>query len=353
MNYPEFSEQNRSLLKKYLTEEKFGLLKTRKTKSGFTFFHAIRSGLDNQDSSIGIYAGDAESYKVFEEIFDPIIVDYHSFNPDGFHISDFSLPQNFENPDPDNRYIISTRIRVARNVDGFPFTPFIDGKSRKELELKIVHTLGLPEFADNDLTGSYIPIRKIFKSGKILRDEKYVFFDKGDKFQDSAGINRDWPESRGVFISNGGNLFVWVNEEDHLRIISMEKGGKLSEAFGRMSILLSCFERNISFSFDSRLGYLTSCPSNLGTGMRAGVHIRLPELYKKKELLSGLADSFHLQIRGTKGENTKVEKAVFDISNGKRLGITENQCIQNLQAGLAAIIDMENRLEIGAGCCNR
>lgn len=340
MNYPEFSKKNHSILKKYLTKNIFDHLGSKKTKSGFTLHDAIRSGIINQDSCLGIYAGDTETYQVFAEIFNPVINDYHCFTSDNFHESDLSVPK-LSNPDPEHEYIISTRIRIARNIAGFAFTPFISAEERKKLESKAVKALKL---LDNDLKGSYTPLDEISESQHLLFNKTNLIFNKGDRFQDAAGINRDWPESRGVFLSQNKKFIVWVNEEDHLRIISMEKGGEIEKAFHRICVSLSALEKKLVFSFSRHLGYLTSCPSNLGTGMRAGVHIRLPELHKKKEGLLKLADSLNLQIRGTHGEKTRIEKAVFDISNRQRLGITERQCIQTLYTGLLSIIEMEKAL---------
>ncbi len=343
MNYPVFSEENHSILQKYLTKNIFYRLESKRTKSGFTLNHAIQSGIINLDSSLGIYAGDDETYRVFAEIFNPVINDYHSFNPNNFHKSDLSIPQ-LNNPDPENKYILSTRIRIARNIAGFAFTTFIDVKDRKKLELQVVNALKL---LDNNLKGCYIPMGSISESDYLAFNKKHLIFNRGDKFQDAAGINRDWPVSRGIFLSSNRKFIVWVNEEDHLRIISMENGGKIIEAFKRICAALPILEKKLIFSCDRHLGYLTTCPSNLGTGMRAGVHIRLPELNEKQEILFKLAGSFHLQIRGTHGEKTKIKNAVFDISNKQRLGITERQCIQTLYTGILNIIKMEKNLADG------
>ncbi len=344
MHYPRFSEKNKSLLKKHLNKKIFNHLKTKKTKSGFTLFNAIQSGIINQDSSIGIYAGNAEAYKIFEKIFNPIIYDYHSFDPENYHRSDLSGDLKLTDPDPAHQYIISTRIRAARNITGFDFMPFISARARKQLELKAVQALEQLKITDKNFKSHYMQIRDIPESQSIYLKKKHLLFSGNDRFQREAGIERDWPESRGIFLSDDEKSIVWVNEEDHLRIISMEKGEKIAETFNRLCIFLTALEKNIVFSFDPHLGYLTSCPTNLGTGIRAGVHIRLPVLNENKALLFKLVDSFNLQIRGTSGEKTGVKDSVLDISNRQRLGITEKQCIKNLNKGLSAIIALENQL---------
>ena len=147
-----------------------------------------------------------------------------------------------------------------------------------------------------------------------------------------------------MFYSLDRQFIVWVNEEDHLRIMSLEKTSDLSSVFHRLCRALQALSPPLELAFDNRLGYLTSCPTNLGTAMRAGVHIWLEKLNRNKEILHWLAREYHLQIRGTKGEKTEVEKAVFDISNAQRLGISEAAIIQTLHRGLLAIIKAEKSL---------
>ena len=155
---------------------------------------------------------------------------------------------------------------------------------------------------------------------------------------EAAGINRGWPDSRGIFVSKDEKFAVWINEEDHLRIISMDRGGDIVGTYDRLSRALSFLEKRLTFARDPNLGYLTSCPSNLGTGMRAGVHIRLPNYQTHQERLHATAEEYNLQIRGSHGEKTEVLDGIVDISNRQRLGITEKQCIETLHRGLSAII---------------
>lgn len=354
LSYPCFPAHTTSLAGKCLTEKIFNQLVQRKTSSGFTLSHALRSGILNPDSSMGIYAGDPESYNTFAKIFTPVIEDYHSLKlhsqqgeaelkqsgklHDSKLHTDFStgnFPKHkfdLSNPDPENRYIISTRIRIARNLSGFPFTPFIPLKKRKQVEQSVIHALSRmpPEF------------KGVYRS--MEQHHSTSFFKKGDRFQEEAGINRHWPEARGVFESEDGTFIVWINEEDHLRIISLYNSGDISNVFNRLARGVTSLEKHLSFAWRPDLGYLAACPSNLGTGMRAGVHIKLPGLFKKKEHLKNAAKELKLQIRGTQGEKTEVESAVFDISNSQRLGISEQTCCETLCSGISKIIEMEKSI---------
>jgi len=109
-------------------------------------------------------------------------------------------------------------------------------------------------------------------------------FKGGDKYLESCGLERDWPEARGIFHNNDKTFLVWVNEEDQLRIISMQPGSNIHQVFQRLSDAASKIEDKAKFANDSHLGYISNCPTNLGTGLRASVHINLPKLMKNPDL---------------------------------------------------------------------
>ncbi len=327
-------------------------LKTKRTGSGFTLEQAIRSGMENPDSSIGLYAGDEESYALFSDLFSPVIRAYH--NHEGNHISDFDKPDipclDLPDPDPEKEFIRSTRIRVARNLKGFPFPPHISSTQRNRVLEKIISaTARLPQ----GLKGEFFFLNQLTENERNRLVDRKIAFPKGDRFMESAGINRDFPKDRGVFfnqvtdktLQTQSRFLVWANEEDHLRIIAMENSSDLSGVFNLLAKGLDSLSKSLEFAEDKTLGYLTACPSNIGTAMRAGVHIRLKHLEKKEGILKKIADRHGLQIRGTSGEKTSVKEAVFDISNKHRLGICETQIMYTLYQGIGALIqaDKENR----------
>lgn len=338
-DHPEVSHTN-SLLDKHLTPDIFEKLKDLETEGGFTLHDALRSGRENPDSSVGIYAGDAETYRVFSEILDPMINEYHRFSNDRRHMSDLS-PTLLEDPDPENRYIVSTRIRAARNLEGFAFTPFISLPARRQVERIFLTAVSGDPFFENS---RYISYENIPEKEFQTLSQSLPIFGKGDRFQESAGINRDFPKARGVFLSEDLKLIVWINEEDHLRVISMEQGSDIAAVFNRLAGFLSFLEEQIDFAQDPRYGYLTACPSNIGTAMRAGVHIRLPMLDGHRDTLYRTAEKSGLQVRGTGGEKTGISDSVFDISNKRRLGITELECIHTLYNGVAGLVELEKTL---------
>jgi creatine kinase/arginine kinase len=176
---------------------------------------------------------------------------------------------------------------------------------------------------------------------QLIKD--HFLFKEGDRFLESAGLNRAWPEGRGIFHNDNKTFLVWVNEEDQLRIISMQPGGNVPEVFARLVQGIRTLEQRLVFAFSERLGYLTSCPTNLGTAMRASVHIKLPRLAEDRAAFEAITDRFDLQIRGIHGEHSESEGSIYDISNKRRLGITEVEAVRQMAEGVEALIAEEKK----------
>jgi len=327
------------MLCKYLTPEVFEALKDKKTTNNFTLEQAINSGVKNIDSGIGVYAGDKESYSVFAPLFDPIIQEYHDFGKNDMHKSNLN-PDDLDapNPDPQGEFIISTRIRVGRNIDNMPLGPAISQDQRDEVESKVVEGLSTLK---GELAGNYYPLLGMSKEVQNNLIKNHFLFKEGDRFLDAAGLNREWPRGRGIYHNNDKTFLVWVNEEDELRIISMQQGGDIKEVFTRLVNAIDSIETKVPFSYSEHLGYITSCPTNLGTAMRASVHIALPNLAKDMDAFKAITDKHHLQIRGIHGEHSESEGGVYDISNRRRLGITEVEAVQDMYNGVVALIAAE------------
>jgi len=120
--------------------------------------------------------------------------------------------------------------------------------------------------------------------------DDHFLFKEGDRFLDAAGLNKSWPESRAIYHNFDKTFLIWVNEEDQLRIISMQQGADILAVFTRLSQAVAIIEKFAQFSHDSHLGYITSCPTNLGTALRASVHIKLPFLAQNKAEFQKIAD---------------------------------------------------------------
>ena len=124
----------------------------------------------------------------------------------------------------------------------------------------------------------------------------------------------------------------------------MQKGADILAVFTRLSTAAGLIEKVAKFSHDDHLGYITSCPTNLGTALRASVHIKLPMLAKNKDQFNKIADQYNVQIRGIHGEHTETDDGIFDISNRRRLGRGETDLVQDMYDGVKAMIRAEKSL---------
>ncbi|XP_066956668.1 arginine kinase-like [Macrobrachium rosenbergii] len=338
--------KSRSLLKKYLTQDVFDKLKHRVTASGATLYDCIKSGLANPDSSIGVYAPDAESYTLFHELYDPIIDEYHGgFSPKEYHPGiNFGTADALGDLNEWGNYVVSTRVRCARSIEGYPFNPLMTSEHYAELEQDVENAL---DMLDDDLAGYYRSLNRITIQEQDELIAGHLLFKRGDRFLEAADACRFWPDGRGIFLNSDNTLVIWVNEEDHLRIISMQEGGDLAQVYDRFVRAVTALGNRLPFSFSQRLGFLSFCPTNLGTAIRASVHIRLPNLGKDKRILEDAADQFNLQVRGTAGEHSEAKDYTFDISNRRRLGLTEIECLQEMYDGVKEIIRLEKSMDKG------
>ncbi|BFF99133.1 arginine kinase-like [Drosophila madeirensis] len=191
--------------------------------------------------------------------------------------------------------------------------------------------------------GGYLPLCGMEKSVQQKLIDEHFLFKEGDRFLETAGASRFWPAGRGIYFNEARNFLVWVNEEDHIRIISMEKGGDIGKVYDRMLGGVEALGKYLDFSRDERLGYLTFCPTNLGTTIRASVHIKLPNLTANPEELQKLATKYNLQVRGTSGEHSEAKGGVHDISNKRRMGLTEYEAVKEMHDGISALIEAENK----------
>lgn len=335
---------SRMLMKKYLTKDVFDKLKYRVTEGGATLLDVIKSGLANPDSGIGLYAPDAESYTLFADLFDPVIDQYHGgFGPSERHPGiDFGSADSLGDLNEWGDYVVSTRVRCARSIEGYPFNPLLTAEQYAELEQDVEVAL---DTLDGDLAGYYRPINRLSLEEQDKLLEEHLLFKQGDRFLEAAGACRFWPDGRGIFLNSDNTLVVWVSEEDHLRIISMQDGGDLRQVYSRFVRAVTALGDRLPFSYSQRLGFLNFCPTNLGSAIRASVHIRLPRLGNDRRILEDTADQFHLQVRGTSGEHSEAKDFVFDISNRRRLGLTEIEALQEMYDGVREIIRLEKTME--------
>jgi len=340
---PFFPAGTKSILCKCLTPDVWEKCKDKKDKFGFSFKQAIFSGAKWTNSGVGIYAGSHDSYYAFAPLFDKVLLDYHGHSKTDKHLSNMNVNDLKCPPFPkdEDKMINSTRIRVARNLAAYPLGTQISRQDRVAVEELVVSALS--QFT-GELAGKYYSLPKMTEGEKKQLIADHFLFKGGDKYLESCGLERDWPEARGIFHNNAKTFLVWVNEEDQLRIISMQMGSDIGAVFSRLSKAAGLIEAKAKFANDDHLGYISTCPTNVGTGLRASVHINLPKLMKNPDLHQSIADKYQVQIRGIHGEHTETDDGVFDISNLRRLGRNEVELVQDMYDGVKAMIKAEKSL---------
>lgn len=351
-NFPDLTKHNNHMAK-VLTPSMYAKMADKQTPGGYTLDECIQTGVDNPGHpfimTVGVVAGDEECYEVFAELFDPIISDRHNgYAKDAIHPTDLDSTK-IRGGVFDPKYVLSSRVRTGRSIRGLSLPPMCSRAERREVERVCVDALG---GLKGDLAGKYYPLSKMTDAEQEQLIEDHFLFDKPvSPLLTCAGMARDWPDARGIFHNDSKNFLVWINEEDHTRVISMEKGGNIKAVFDRFCRGLKDVEDSIKakgweFMWSEHLGYILTCPSNLGTGLRAGVHIKIPNVSKDKRFES-ILEKMKLQKRGTGGVDTAATGGTYDISNSDRLGRSEVTLVQDLIDGVDLLIEMEKRLEKG------
>lgn len=247
----------------------------------------------------------------------------------------------------DPKYVLSSRVRTGRSIRGLCLPPHCSRAERRKVES--IATTALAKLG-GDLKGNYYPLKGMTDEHQEQLIADHFLFDKPvSPLLLASKMARDWPDARGIWHNDKKNFLVWVNEEDHLRIISMQKGGNISEVFHRWCKGIAEVEKHMKaagyeYMWNPHLGYVLTCPSNLGTGVRAGVHVKIP-LLSKHEKFGDILKKLRLQKRGTGGVDTASEGGTFDISNADRIGFSEVELVQMVVDGVEFLVNCEKKLE--------
>lgn len=247
---------------------------------------------------VGMVAGDEESYEKFKLLFDPVIDQRHGGYPaDAKHPTDLDYSKLSDSViDPEGKYVISTRVRTGRSIRGIALPPSCTKDERREIERVLTKSL---KTLDGELAGDYYPLAGSHsyadKLGGMteseehqMREDHFLFQEPDSTLLLCSGMGRHWPDARGIFANTEKTFLVWVNEEDHMRIISMQKGADIKAVFTRFCVAVGKVEEVVKaegydFMHNEHLGYILTCPSNLGTGLRASVMIKIPHLAQRDD----------------------------------------------------------------------
>lgn len=234
---------------------------------------------------------------------------------------------------PESDIVMSSRIRLARNLESYPFIPQASDEQKTEIcdlvRSRVMKTILGPDGVFLDMDG-LAEIDRLFLVERHLVSRELV-----------AGEGR-----RGVAYDPGEVTAVMVNEEDHLRIQVIASGFELDESWDRMQDVDERLEQELDFAFSPQFGYLTACPTNVGTGMRASVMLHLPALVMTKQIekVFQAVSKINLAVRGLYGEGTQASGDFYQISNQVTLGISESSIIDNIKRVVPRIIQYERNV---------
>jgi protein arginine kinase len=230
--------------------------------------------------------------------------------------------------------VLSTRVRLARNLEGFAFP----GRARDGERLRILARVreaveGSPHLRRNLL----VRVDELGSEDRLLLHERHLIS------KELAGLDLQHPVRSGAAVFLGDGIGVMVNEEDHLRLQTMRSGFNLADAFADMQRIDEELGERVPFAFHDEFGFLTSCPTNTGTGLRASALIHLPGLVLTKEIIKTLTglQQIGFTYRGLYGEGSEVVGNFFQISNQTTLGRTEEEIIDKLLQVLTTLIARE------------
>lgn len=235
---------------------------------------------------------------------------------------------------PESEIVISSRVRLARNLQSVPFPHLLDDNTGKLCWQQVKEAWQKSSLkAELEL----LSFKDVAALDRQILMEKHLISPnhaKNNKFYQGLLVNRD------------GSLSIMVNEEDHLRIQCLMPGLQMEECYKRVQQVDDELEKNLNFAFDEHRGYLTACPTNVGTGMRASVMLHLPAIVITGQLNAVIhyIGQLGLTVRGIYGEGSEAMGNFFQVSNQITLGQTEEDIITNLSAVTRQVIQQEQML---------
>ncbi|KAK5926059.1 hypothetical protein CgunFtcFv8_021662 [Champsocephalus gunnari] len=361
--FPDLS-RNHTWMGRILTAAMYRRQFHRCTHSGVLFDDVIRPGLEEpgdcrSPASVGCVAGDAESYILFCDFFDRVIEAHHGhkitsqtpesdFNCDNLKVAGQKKTLTAVKPnlkpalhlvggeDLDRSYAVRCEVSVVRGVEGFCFPTHCSRGERRELLTLARRAL---QRLEEDLPGRLLLLEDLNQD-----QQRELDFDPPSDSQLRIGVARDWPDARGVWVGKDGSLVVWVNMEDHLRLVSTRDDANITEAFKCMCINLQKLEdlyRELKhpFTWKQQLGWVSSSPADVGTGLRIRVQLKLQHLPKHNRLQDVLK---RLRLC----MDTTDSPALYCVSNTATFGLSEVGLTQLVVDGVKLLIAMEKRLEV-------
>lgn len=248
------------------------------------------------------------------------------------NLMDTSRIKWINSPGPDSDIVISSRVRFARNLSNVPFPHLLSDKKAKQIIDDVYLAL-----KDNPVFSKDI---ELYNMNELTAEQKTMLSEMHLISLDLASS-----EKGAVIVNQDETVSIMINEEDHLRIQMMLSGLQLDEALKQIDKIDDLLEQNLDFAFDEKIGYLTACPTNVGTGMRASVMMHLPALTMMEKIgqIFSTISQVGLVVRGIYGEGSQARGNLYQISNQITLGKSEEDIIQNVVSVARQIIMSERK----------
>lgn len=240
----------------------------------------------------------------------------------------------YEQVDENSDVIISSRIRLARNFEKYPFSPKLKAEQAKQMVEEAIHSIHeIKELSPYELCQ--------YKLSELTDNDKLAFVEK----HVISPLFADKKQEAGVLLSKDQCISIMINEEDHIRIQCLTGLMDMKKVFKKANEIDDFIYDKLKFAYDEQYGYLTACPTNVGTGLRASYMVFLPALTSSKKMNKLVAEvsKYGVTIRGLYGEGSKSLGSIYQISNQKTLGISENDIIDNLNNIVVQVMKQERK----------
>jgi protein arginine kinase len=235
---------------------------------------------------------------------------------------------------PDADVVVSTRIRLARNLAQFPFSGRATHHQKSEIEAKVKDAVARAEL--DPYRPEYVSVAGLAPLDRQFLVERQLI---------SRELATVLEGPRGVAFDTRESVSIMVNEEDHLRLQVMRSGMALDEAWGEIDRVDDAMESRLTYAFHDQFGYLTACPTNVGTGMRASVMLHLPALgiTRQIEKVFKALQKINLVVRGLYGEGSRASGDLYQISNQVTLGRSEQRVLTEIREVITMILQYERQ----------
>ncbi|MFD2672503.1 protein arginine kinase [Marinicrinis sediminis] len=245
---------------------------------------------------------------------------------------DQALSEWMKGGGPESDIVISSRIRLARNVQSYPF-PMLATNHQSEEVMNLAKKVADDEEFQEVASFEWLPLSEMNDLQRRVFVEKHLI---------SPNLAND-SRNGAVILSDNEAISIMVNEEDHLRIQCLYPGLQIKEAWALANQMDDLFEAQMNYAFDEQRGFLTSCPTNVGTGLRASVMLHLPALVLTQQInrILSAVNQVGLAVRGIYGEGTEALGNLFQVSNQITLGQSEEEIMDNLHSVVKQIIEHE------------